>query len=87
MVDCFLEASCFHAIFFSHLFWSPGPGQNAPPLIILALLTSWPWVSVVKLGERSRKVAGRGTPSRAQKGDSRLTLGNELSKETHLLRK
>ena len=34
----------------------------------LALLTLWPWVSVVKSGGRSRKVAGRGTPSRAQRG-------------------
>ena len=31
-------------------------------------------------------VAGRGTPSRAQVG-SCLTLGNELSEETHMLRK
>ena len=32
-------------------------------------------------------VAGRGTPSRAQEWDSCLTLGNELSMETHVLTK
>ena len=36
---------------------------------------------------RDTNVAGRGTPSRAPKLGSCLTLGNELSEETHVLTK
>ena len=35
----------------------------------------------------SHSVVGRGTPSGAQKWALVLTLGNELSKETHVLKK
>ena len=35
-------------------FWSPGPNQNVSVLIFFALLTSWPWVSVVMTRGTSR---------------------------------
>ena len=75
-----LEASFFHDIFFSHLFWSPGPGQNCPPFIILALLT-------MDLGfcgqvRKEQKSCRKGNPFQSPKGGSCLTLRNELSEET-----
>ena len=81
-----LKAIFFHDIFFSHLFWSPGPGQNSPLLIILALLTM-ALGFCGQVGRKEQKSCRKGNPFQSPKGGSHLTLRNELSEETQSLTK